>query len=283
MTRLVHKIAAVVSIVILLIVFYSCSVEKKFAREFVKNDSTHNVLVMPPAFLFKTSLKDYEVDDADELDEWVLDSLLYENSIYLKYIVDSVFLHDYYYNYCMELEELGFIVHNQDSLLDFLTGNPGAYIFNMAQIELEEYLMPIVEKAEFDYTLYYQVINLNAVNVNSWLEISSMNEEENKELLFSSLFITDELEGFFRYNYLTGNVKYDFEIDTLFLDEVYELAKLAGYLYAGYTFDYLMNQYIDRRMEEKGRYRNSIYYHYNRKPKYIMPAKEDQKFIPMED
>jgi hypothetical protein len=283
MINVVYKRLIPLFAVVILINLSSCSIEKKFAREFIKNDTSRLVLVIPPDLLFKTSLKDYELDNADSLDEWELDSLLYENSIFLKYVVDSVFLSNYYTKYSSELEALGFKVYNEDSLLSFLSGKPDSYIFNIAQIELEEYIMPIVEKQEFEEFLYYQVINLNAVNVNSWLEISRINEEEKKVLFFSSLFLTDELEGYFRYNYFTGNVKYDYSIDTLLLEEVYDLGELAGYLYAGYTFDFFMNLHIDKRMLEEDRYRSNIYYHYNRNKDYVLPAKEDEKFIPMEE
>lgn len=268
---------------IILILLFSCSMEKKLARQFVRNDTSRTVLVIPPYFLYKISLKDYEVDNAEELTEWELDSVLYENSIFLQYVWDSIFIQDYYNSYCNGLTELGYSVYPEDSLQNFLQGKPDAFIFNLAQLELEEYVMPVVEKEEFEDYLYYQVFNLNAINVNSWLEISSMNEEESKELFFSSLFLTDELEGYFRYNYFTGDVKYYYELDSLNLDMIYDLGELAGSLYASYTFDYFMNKFIDQRMQELGKWRSRIYYHYDWEHRYIRPAKEDEKFIPMED
>ena len=212
MNNSLNRLIFAAVIFILLPNLFSCSFEKKFAKEFINNDSTRTVLVIPPEYIYKKSLKDYEVDNAEEMNEWELDSLLFEKSIFLKYIIDSVFLDNYYSNYCEELEQLGFKVFEEDSIMIFLQGKPDSYIFHLAQLELEEYIMPIVEKEEFDEYLYYQVINLNAINVNSWLELSRMNEEEKKNLFFSSLFLTDELDGFFRYNYFTGNVKYNYNI-----------------------------------------------------------------------
>ena len=267
---------------LLLIILFSCTAERKFAREFIRNDSTRNVLVMPPELIYKTSLKAYEIKDAGNLDPYVLDSLLYENSLFLKYIWDTVFIEDYYNTYCEELENLGYTVYSEDSLISFLSGKPNAYIFNLAQLELEEYIMPVEEKEEFDQYQFHEVFNLNAVNINSWLEISSLNEDENNILFFSSLFTTDELEGNFKYNYYTGDVKYYYNIDSLNLEKVYYLAPLAGYLYAGYTFDYFMNEYVVRRMEEEDKRRSTFYYHYERETNILSVAKDDQKFIPMD-
>ncbi|MEN8225526.1 MAG: hypothetical protein ABFS05_09225 [Bacteroidota bacterium] len=277
------RLLLAVIILILLPALFSCTIEKKFAREFIRNDTTRTALVIPPDYLYKTSLKDYEIENADELDEWVLDSLLYEKSIFLKYIVDSLFLANYYHNYCEELAQLGFRVYDQDSMLTFLSGNSHAYIFHLAQLELEEYLIPVVEKEEFDEYLYYQLINLNAMTLNSWLEISSMNDEEKKNFFFSSLSLTDELDGYFRYNYFSGAVKYDYSIDSLLLNEVYQLGELAAYLYAGYTFDFLMNLYVDQRMLEEDKRRSGNYYHYNRQMNMLAPARDDEQFIQMEE
>jgi len=283
MSDVIDRIGPAVLIIAITFAMLACSVERKVAREFIKNDSTRSVLVMPPDYLFKTSLKVSAIENADELEDWVLDSLLYEQSMFLKYIVDTVFLSDYHNTYCTALEELGFNVFGEDSLISFLNGKPDSYIFNLAQIELEEYIMPVVEKEVFDDYLYYQVFNLNAVNINSWIEVNKINVEEKKELFFSSLYLTDELEGNWKYNYLTGVVKSDIQVDTLMLDVVYQLSELAGKLYASYTFDYLMNLYIDKRMEEEGLQRSGIYYHYNRDPRFLVPAEEDQRFILMDE
>ena len=148
----------------------------------------------------------------------------------------------------------------------------------MAQLEVEEYVMPIKEEAEFGEYVYYHNIDLNALNLNSWFEITPVNDNEDPGLLFSSMYATDGLEGYFKFNYFTGDVKFMYQIDTLYMDRVYRLAALSGYIYAGYTFDYLLNKYIDKRMQEEGRQRSKIYYHYSRKG-YLVPGKDDERFI----
>ena len=55
-----------------------------------------------------------------------------------------------------------------------------------------------------------------------------------------------------------------------------------GYLYAGYTFDYLMNRYLDQRMENEGLRRSHIYYHYERQKRFLGVAKDEERFIPMD-
>lgn len=258
----------------------SCSLERKVAREYIEKDHSRSLLVIPPSFIFKVSLKEWQLDSAEMLADSEIDSLLFENSLYLKYIDDSIFLDYYISNYIAEMEGYGFEVYVEDSLSAFLTGKNNAFIVNMAQLELEEYVMPIKEEEEFGGYIYYEVIDLNAVNLNSWFEISRVNGNENVELFFSSMYATDGLDGLFKYNYFTGEVQFQYEIDTLTLDAIYRLGALAGYTYAGYTFDYLLNSYIDKRMQEEGRYRSDVFYHYNRQQRYLTPA--NNRFIPME-
>ncbi len=272
----------IILLVITLLVFSSCSMERKIAKEYIANDSTRSVLIIPPDYIFKNSLKDWEIDSADELDTETLDSLLWVQSLFLQYINDSIFMDYYMSNYIGELEALGFKVYEEDSLLSFLSGKSNAFIVNIAQLELEEYVMPIKESEQFGEYLYYEVIDLNAINLNSWFEISRVNEEEDKAMFFASHYMTDAMEGFFKNYYFTGEVQFRYEIDTLMVDQIYKLGALAGYLYAGYTFDYLLNKYIDKQTLEDDQGRSNIYYHYNRGSRYLGAAKEEERFIIME-
>jgi len=278
-TKITYQTLFLLTFVILLI--SSCSPERKIAKEYIANDSTRSVLVIQPEYIYKTSLKDWEIDSAKQLDEQTLDSLLWENSLYLKYLDDSLFLNYYLGNYLAEMEAFGFRVYGEDSLMSFLSGNTNAFIVNIAQLELEEYVMPIKEEEQFGEYIYYEVIDLNAINLNSWFEVSRVNEEEDKAMFFASHYLTDELEGFFKHYYFTGEVQFQYDIDTMLVDEIYKLAALTGHLYAGYTFDYLLNKYIDKRMEEDGLNRSNVYYHYNRQKRYLTTAGEDDKFMPL--
>lgn len=265
---------------VLLISLASCSVERKFGREYVSNDSTRSALFIPPDLIYKISLKDWEIDSASALSEWELDSMLWERSLFLQYISDSIFLDYYVGNFISQLENLGFEVFPEDSLMNFLSGENDAYIIHLAQLEIEEYVFPFEESEQFGEYIYTEVIDLNAINVNSWYEISQVNEED-KSMFFSSHYLIDDMEGFFKYYPFTGDVVFKYEVDTLMMDQVYRLAALAGYLYAGYTFDFLLNRYIDKRMEEEGYNRSQVYYHYNRRKNYFSATKEEDRFIPL--
>jgi len=276
-----NKIIPLLLMAALLPFVLSCSIEKKIAREYIKSDTARSVLLIPPAYLFKTSLKTYEIENAAELSEYELDSLLMENSLFLKHVSDSAFLGQYVNSFMKELEELGFAVYPDSALHSFLGGQANAFIINLAQLELEEYVMPLSEEEQFGDYIYSYKLDLNAVNLNSWIEINRINVEEDKEFFFGSLYLTDEMDGYFRLNYFTGDVVFRHTIDTLLLNEIYSLGSLGGQLHASYVFDHLLNKYIDKKMEEKNFRRSDIYYHYNRQKRYILPAAEGERLIPM--
>lgn len=267
----------------LIIVLCSCNFEKKFAREFIKNDSTRTVMVIPPDYVFKTSLKQEEAEEYSNFNWDQIDSLLYEKSLFLRNISDSAFIENYYNAFRTELQYHGYSVFSPDSIIPFLSGNPDAYIFNLAQIEIEEYIKEELEEEEVNGQIRSKVVELNGINVNSWIEISSLNEDENNELIFSSIFLLEEEVGVFRINYFKNKVNYFSLRDSLFVNEINQMASLTGYLYAANTFNYFMNQYIDKRMKEAGKWRSDIYYYYNRQGRYLSIAKASQEFIPMKE
>lgn len=274
----------IISISILFILgLSSCSIERKIAMEYIGDESERlSVLVIPPDYLFMTSLKEWQTDTLEGLDQRETDSVLFANSSYLRYVDDSVFMDYYTANYIAELKAYGFEVYPQDSLTVFLTGRQNAFIVNMAQLELEEYIMPVKEEAVFGEYLYYEIIDLNAMSLNSWFEVNRVNGEEESATFFASMYATDGLDGMFKFNYFTGGAKFVYSIDTLDIDKIYRLAALAGHTYAAYTFDYLLNKHIDKKMLEEGRLRSDTYYHFIRQKGYLRPAGPEERFFSME-
>jgi len=132
-----------------------------------------------------------------------------------------------------------------------------AYIFNIAQIELEEHYNVHEDKQEFGDYIYYKKVDLNAVSYNFWFELSELNDEnEFTHLFYVSETINDLVYGYFTENAFTGRVKYKFNKNEMDLDVVYRYCNIFGERYAGYTFDYLMNDYIEENwpLNKKRRY-----------------------------
>ncbi len=231
---------------------------------------------MSPDFVYKTNLKVGDIPGIESLNEYVKDSLLIDKSLYLQYISDSVLLSRYLSSMVNELIEYGINVYTEDNIDTFLQLKEPYYMFNIAQIELEEYIVPIEEKEVFDdTTIFFKTFKLNAVSINSWFEVTRMNTEGNKrKVLYASHYVFDYLKGRFRKHVLTGDVGFKYDQKEIDLEDIYSLADELGKKYAGYIFDYLINEKIKEKLPEGTK--SDKYYHYDRKTRTLKQAYKER-------
>lgn len=235
---------SLVIIVTVSIVMASCMPQKKLAKEFVANSGQFKVMVLSPSIVYKNNLNTHLVDSLGITNETVRDSILWEHSHFFKDINDSLFIANYILGYKTELEQYGIKVFNDESSIDFMALDSNAYMINIAQLEIEEEDYEYRDEAEiYDYVYYHDHI-LKAVNVNSWYEISMLNENSEENIFYATNTITDDLNSSFEYNVFNGKVEYIQEVDSLTVHKIYEYVYLLGRIYATYTFDFMMNRYI---------------------------------------
>lgn len=262
----------------------SCSIEKRIARDFIKTPDKGSVLLFTPDFLFKTSLKIDSVENALQYSEEQVDSILYEQSIFLKEVSDSILLSRMVNNYIDAMTAYGFEVFTQDYIDQFMQRDDSLYTVNMAQVELEEYVYEYRDEEYLNGKTYYTDVNLNAINLNAWFEITMVNSEkkEKNKVLFASHFLSDDLYGQFTQSFLTGEVKYDYRIDSMNVRDIYELAAYLGKVYANYSLDYIMNKLI-RRNIDMSEYKPD-YLHYEPSRNSLNPVyNEEDRFIEMDE
>lgn len=252
----------------------SCSVEYKIAKGFVDTPNNISLLVFTPDYIFKNNLKTYEYPVYDSLSGDDLDSALFFNSLFLQNLDDSIFFENYMNNLNLGLSMYGINVFPEYMLDSFLLIQSDAYILYIAQIELEEYVMPYTAEEYFGEYFYSETIDLNAVNINSWFEITKLNSDENvKKVLYASHMVFDDMSGSFSQNIFTGEVKFSYIIEQMTENDIYELSALLGAKYAGYTFDYFLNNYIIKHLPEN--VHSDKYLHYNPFRKTLTPAYDD--------
>ena len=116
---------------------------------------------------------------------------------------------------------------------------------------------------------------LNTVNVASWFEI---NDGEWRPVQFCEHNLMDGFESKAGFSILTNSIDYSYTIDTLKLEDVYNYAVYLGKLYAGYTYDYMMNSYIGEEME-KMNYSYQTLLRYDPYKKKLLYEAEDDGFI----
>jgi hypothetical protein len=266
-------------LVLLMLFLTACSVEKKLARQFVSTGSQRSVLILGPEFIYKTNLKKDILDSLGIRDESLFDSVLFANSFFLKEIDDDKFLDNYLLGLEKELKVFGLNVYREEGTADFMEVDSNAFIINVAQLELEEDYYEYRDETRYYDNYFYHDHQLNSASVNSWFEISRINEESNtRKVYFASDVIIDDVEGNFTLDVFQSEVKYFYTIDTLQPDELYDYAYLLGRTYGGYTFDLLLNQYLDAQMEGD---RDDRYWRYDPYLDAFFPATDD-KLVPLE-
>lgn len=266
--------------VIFLVALASCSPEKKLAIEFVSQANTKSVLVLTPDYLYKTNLKTYLMDSLGIADDESKDSLLLLHSKYLSNLDDSLFIANYILGYTKTLGDFGFRVFDQEQIEDFLTIDSNSFQVNIAQVELEETLYTFRDEVMVYDDHYYHDHNLNAVYVNSWFEIVNLDEESTvQHIYFASDMITDMADGSFDYDIFGGKVRYMYNIDSLELKVLYDFAYRLGKEYAGYTFDLLLNDELNKKIDPD--LRSSNYWRYEPIDSFFYPATDD-RFVPLD-
>lgn len=263
----------------LLVLVASCSPERKLAKVFVETGNQKSVLLLSPDFIFKTSLKTDTLDSLGIEDENAFDSVLYATSVYLKEIDDSKFIDNYMQGMESELKVFGLNVYKENNTASFMEVDSSAYIINLAQLEVEEDYYLYRDETNYYGNYFYHDHRLNAFGVNSWLEISSINEaEQSHKVYYAQDMIVDDVDGEFTLDIFTGDVRYFFKIDTLKTEELYDYAYLLGRTYAGYTFDLLLNRYLD---QELPRGADKKYWRYDPNTRTFFVATDD-RFTPLD-
>ncbi len=258
-----------------LLAFSSCSLERKLAKEFVENNDSIAVLLFPPDFLFKTNLKTWSAGDIDELDPMEQEARLLDSSKFLKNTSDTIFIGRYMNALQAGLVKFGIYTYDDGEIIEFMSLESSAFQVSVAQLELEEGIFEYRAEEVFDTTLYYEDFYLDQVSINSWFEISKLNDQFGvNNVLYASDFVTEGLEGRFTSNIFTGEVRFKYNIFPLETEDIYTLAAISGERYAEYIFDYLMNRYIFMNFPEGQQ--PSIYLRYDIDAGVFYPAHEDR-------
>lgn len=235
---------------------------------------------MPPATLFKVNQKTYLLDSLGITDESLFDSVLFVNSDILQFVNDSLFISNYVYGFKKELAVFGVKVYSEDQIGSFLEIDSNAIMVNLAQVELEEVLYPWEDESQIYDTKYTYSHLLNAVYINSWIEIGKYDQANGQQqVYFASDVTTDMVDGEFNYDIFSQNIQYMYNYDSLTVSQLYNYAYVLGRTYAGYTFDLMLNTYLDAKLLNGSR--SDKYWRYDPIKHVFFQAQKD-KFILME-
>ncbi|MGB4654658.1 MAG: hypothetical protein WBH98_04410 [Bacteroidales bacterium] len=239
-------------VVIVLLITYSCSVEYKVAREFVKNRSQVDILLMVDPFVDMYN-QTIEIDSTIYYTDYQLDSIAWYNSKIVQFVDKDRFIDAYKNKLISELKRYGVRVIEEDSINSYFNSeSKSSWLINVSEFQVMEsyFYQPVFKMDATEYDDEY--VKLYSLDFSLWFEITKMNSNINEKL---------NLDGYVE-EYLEQDTYYDINyINRIFPDDLYNIADSYGEMHAQYIFDYLLNNYIKRNTKSDTT-NNNYYYHY---------------------
>jgi len=278
---MVVKFRLVFLFLLSVIFFSACSLERKYAMKFIRQkDSSTAVLVVQPFSLDMYNNNKYNLDSINIPKGYSLDSLLFQQTHLLKHISDSIFLENYLNSFINSLRKNGFQVFLPDELEAFKDVLSPAYIFKFAQVELSEEIDPYVISEEFSGNNLYKSFDLNLVTLSNWFEFEARDTAWRK-IFFAEDAISDEISGDVFLDKRNSTPVLYYNIDSLSVKEVYQMATDVGEKYASYLTDFLMNSYIKKHFPSD--LKPKVFFHYDAELKMLFSSfKQEDGFQEIE-
>lgn len=239
--------------------FSSCSVERRLARDFVDQQQRPPVILKEPAQFYLVSYKETE-QDTSGLKTWQIDSIRYHESEIVQH-VDPDSAQDFFFKaFAKQLEQLNFEVYQGNEIAELLSNDTAQpLVMRFPQMELEEFTKPWAHEEFIRGRKYYKNFDLDAVNLNSWLQLSRRGVK-GSEFYFVSDSITDVVDGHFYITERTGKVKFRYKYYDVKTEDIYRFMQDMGRNYAQYVFDHYLNRFV-KASRNKSTQREFLYHY----------------------
>ena len=274
------RIKNLVLVVILCIVMMSCSLHKRLAYDFVDNSKGAAVaFYVPNELKIENIRKDCDPNNIDlvTLDEDQLRDTIDARNMIVNKIDEERFLdvmiasfEETLKDYNLELEYWENETAKPDSM---------HWVVDLSHIEVTELVEHLLTHCGVDGN--YEFLPSTTVNVASWFELVN---DENSHLLFTEQNYGEYIIDCYYTLDTANNLVVNAEFQRLSIDGFYDFAVMLGKLYAGYTYDFFMNDYVRKEMirKEKDYDEEYMYLRYNPYESFIYGTYKD-KLIRMEE
>lgn len=241
------------------LLFSSCGSELGLASKFVVQSNKVQAAVYFPESAQVTLIQNEEGSYSN-----VLDSLN-----------QDAFLDIMYQAYAKEMQSYGVEVYIPEDP-DQIPVDSTHWLVILSNMEIQGLYTNYVDRLfdlidEYNYTFA-----LNTVNVASWFEI---NDGEWLPVLFDEHNLMDDFESYVTNDQAQG-AQYHYNITPITNADLYDYAVFLGKRYAGFTYNYMMNHYIDGSMKRKGRVPR-IKLRWDPYEKYMYLEEEGEGFVEM--
>ena len=215
--------------IVIALMLTSCGSEFGLAKKFVSQSNDIQVAVYFPEEAQVTLIQD---DDGTYTQ--ALDSLN-----------QDMFLDIMYAAYADELGRYKVNVYIPEDP-DAVQVDSTHWLVLLSQMEIQGLYTEYVDEL-FDFVdEYAYTFPLNTVNVASWFDV---NDGEWHPTMFDEYNLTDDFDSHVAFS--REGMQYIYNITPIKLKDVYDFAVFLGKRYAAFTYDYMMNRYVEKGMAVK--------------------------------
>ena len=254
-----RKCFSIVCVGLVLALLTSCQTELKLAKKYVAERQGIQAAVYFP-------------EKAEVTVEY--NTQLGKQTEVLKGFSQDLFLDVMYNAYAEEMGHYGIEVYVPDDI-DQVPVDSTHWLVMLSRMEISGRVTEYEDYLFSDMDEYTYKHPLNTVNVASWFEI---NDSVWQPVLYCEHNLMDGFDSKTDYSFWANKIDYDYTIDTLELKDVYNYAVYLGKLYAGYTYDYMMNSYVSSELRKRN-YQYQVLLRYDPYKKQLRYAEEDDYFI----
>ena len=246
-----------------MLLFTSCNTELKLAKQFVEQSQNIQVAVLFP-------------EKADVKVEY---NLKYDKKTeVLDNFSQDLFLDVVYNSYAEGLRNMGLDVYVPEDVDNIVMDSTHWYVL-LSQMEIVGRITEYEDYLFSDRNDYSYKYPLNTVNVASWFEV---NNGQWLPVLFNETNLIDKFSSKTDYDFWSTKFDYHYNIDTLKLDDVYNFGVYLGKLYASYTYNSLINKYVETEMVKEYNLLPSEYVKYDPYSKQFFYDAYDERFMELD-
>lgn len=260
-------------------IFVSCSSYKRLAYEFVKKSKGTSVALYVPDELLKINKRaDCDPNNIDLvlLEEDQLQDTINSRIKILNKIDDEIFLNVMIASFEETLKDYDLSLEYWED--DNKKPDTLHWIVDLLHIEVQEQTGSQIVNCGLEGN--YEFIPSTTINVASWFELIN---DDKSNLVFSEQNYEDYVVDCYYTLDSVHNLITNVELQSVSVDGFYNFAVVLGKLYAGYCYDFFMNEYVSKEMIKKGKtYNENVYMRYDPYELFIYGTYKD-KLIRLEN
>lgn len=244
---------------IFLLFAFSCSIEKKIAKDFVNKKDSTIIIINETDVVYKENSKPNFFKNNE-----ITDSTIFPQPQFSENIVDTALINFYVEALTNELKQYNIIVlkKHRNSKENIKT-----FFVNIAQFTFEESLKFEIDSTLYGDTKYFNSKFINIFVLHQWIEIKKLSDSLPSNTLYKNDLISDQIIGKFKFNNLTNNLDYRYKLKNITDKDIDNLIYSAAKKSAEYIYDYILNEHI-----------KNIMINENKKPSYIKFKRSNGSF-----